>query len=39
VSENPYLAFHIQQGQPGDAITIQWKDNLGAAGQLATVAV
>ncbi len=34
VSANPYLAFHIQQGQAGDVVRIRWTDNKGETGSL-----
>ncbi|NMG30416.1 thiosulfate oxidation carrier complex protein SoxZ [Aromatoleum evansii] len=29
VSTNPYLAFSIAGGAPGDEIVVSWRDNLG----------
>lgn len=29
ISKDPYFAFMIKGGNPGDKITISWKDNLG----------
>ena len=34
VSANPYLAFHIQQGQTGDVVLIRWIDDRGETGSL-----
>jgi sulfur-oxidizing protein SoxZ len=36
VSANPYLAFHIRQGQPGDTVAIRWTDDKGGTGALET---
>jgi sulfur-oxidizing protein SoxZ len=38
VSANPYLAFRIQRGQPGDTVAIRWTDDKGEAGRLETTA-
>jgi len=29
LSENPYLAFRFQGGQPGDQLSVTWKDSEG----------
>lgn len=29
VSKNPYLAFEFTGAQPGDPLTLSWRDNLG----------
>lgn len=29
ISKNPYFAFKFKGGEPGDKITITWRDNLG----------
>lgn len=29
ISKDPYFAFMLKGGEPGDKITIQWVDNLG----------
>ena len=39
VSANPYLAFDIQQGKPGDTVAIRWTDDKGGTGLLETAAV
>ena len=39
VSANPYLAFHIQQGQPGDTVVIRWIDDRGESASLDTQVV
>lgn len=36
VSENPYVAFHIQQGQAGDTVVLRWRDDRGDTGELTT---
>lgn len=29
IAKDPYFAFMLKGGEPGDKITISWKDNLG----------
>ncbi len=29
ISKDPYFAFQLKGGEPGDKITISWHDNLG----------
>ena len=29
ISKNPYFAFLLKGGQPGDKVSITWQDNLG----------
>ena len=29
VAKNPFLAFKVKGGKPGDKVTISWKDNSG----------
>lgn len=29
IAKDPYFAFLLKGGEPGDKITISWKDNLG----------
>ncbi|MGD8275281.1 MAG: thiosulfate oxidation carrier complex protein SoxZ [Thiohalocapsa sp.] len=38
ISANPYLAFHIQQGQVGDTVVIRWIDDQGETASLETQA-
>ncbi len=39
VSEDPYLAFDIEQGVAGDTVTLRWRDNRGDTGELVTTAI
>lgn len=36
ISEDPYLAFTIRSGQPGDRVSVRWVDNLGEQAALET---
>jgi len=36
ISPKPYLAFHIQHGQPGDSVVIRWTDDRGESSSLET---
>lgn len=31
VSKNPYLSFEFSGARPGEAVTLEWVDNLGAS--------
>lgn len=35
-ARNPYFAFQLKGGEPGDIITVRWVDNLGAKGTVET---
>ena len=35
MSKNPYLSFRLREAQPGDRVTVSWKDNLGEQGSIA----
>jgi sulfur-oxidizing protein SoxZ len=34
IAADPYLAFRIRNGKPGDRITIRWLDDRGASGEI-----
>jgi sulfur-oxidizing protein SoxZ len=36
VSKNPYVAFDLTGGKPGDTIEMSWVDNLGEKDSLTT---
>lgn len=37
ISKDPYFAFLLKGGEPGDTISITWKDNLGNSETAETV--
>lgn len=36
ISKNPYLTFHLANAKIGDAIVVEWHDNLGKSGSATT---
>lgn len=36
IAKNPYLTFHLAEAQLGDAIVVEWQDNLGRTGSAST---